>query len=917
MTFLQSVTHTLIQGGWENLRNYTLVFPMQRAALFTKTYMQQQLQESGYPHPVVLPRMLTIDQLVDDLSEMRVEDEIRAVCRLYRLYKKHFRVEGSEPISLDAFYGWGSQLLTDFSSIEMALQDTRLLVGNTAAAQVYENSELDPEMAEHLRKLMNLDCVDTGIRAFFLRLWEALPVIYEQFVDENKTVGTKGRCYRWVIDHFPELLATMENRTYVFVGFNYLLPAEHRLMELFRDAGRALFFWDYDPAFRLDDTVYQFIRQHIQEFGNAWQPETEAPHKPEITAIATMSANAQAQYVSQWLSTLREGERAAIVIADEQMLESVLYALPGDLSGKLNITKGYPLRNTHIFAEVQRYLTDAKHDRRSDEVDYVGVLERLAAHLQVPAMPLDADKAAWQDLLQVESYCQTIRVINRFAALMREQVLTDVQQLRTLRNLLRRCLESVTLPFHGEPIEQVQIIGVLETRLLDFDNILILNVEEGVVPGASTDRSFIPFDLRKAYHMQTHDEESKVYAYNFFRLLRRANSATMLFSEATGGMSKKSMSRFLMQLLLSPDYQVNKYRINESANTVAAQPLQPTHTWLSKVKADWMAGDKKKPLTLSLSPSALASYIQCPRQFYLGSVLRVQQVEGASLILSPSELGSVFHGAVMHAYEVIAGGGKPITEKTPVEPDKLRAYIADQGWVERSDMAIDAGYQEVISEYNKYHTPAIGEELYVRDAHKAENEVIRQMLRGVLQYDVDHLCGLRLLRQEAKYRREVHVEGCEVPIMLGGSIDRLDLVEQDKRDVVRVVDYKTGSFSDDKVQAKSIADLFNTYDSHYVLQTLIYSYVLEAFRGELGLQNEPIMPQLMFTQKLSADQHVQIGNVPVTDFARYRADFEAALHQKLQELLNDSTFEQCEEKICAYAFCPFHLLCGREKKEVR
>ena len=561
MKYLEYVVDDLIKGGWDKMKGYTIVFPMRRAELFVKKALSERLKDSDYLLPVILPRMTTLDDLVSDWCPLHVADEIHSVCRLYNIYTQKM----GRDLTLDAFYGWGRQLVNDFSSVDMALQDADKVINVTAAAQTLEQVELDAETREHLQELVNLKQNEDIIQNFFKKLWEHLPSIYKQFVQqqEEQNQGTKGACYKWVVNHFDELEQEIGYRTYVFVGFNYLLPAERKLMELLKNRGKARFYWDNDPSFSLDDHVYQYIRHNINILGEEANSVDGKKQVKKLSVAATVSANAQAQYVGRWLAENHHSrERTAVVIADEAMLEPVLYSLPDTLSGKVNITKGYPLKHTQIYADVVAYLTDKSNDKTATETNYAGVLLRLTDFLN-SQMPSVSKNAAWQKLLLAEAYCQTQLVINRFSSLMEEGILDDVKELKTLRNLIRRCMDTVSLPFHGEPVEEIQIIGVLETRLLDFDNVLILNVEEGVVPGNSSDSSFIPFDIRKAYGMQTHEDEARIYAYNFFRLIRRSEKVDLLFSEAAGDMSKKTMSRFIMQMLLSPDFEVTKKRITE------------------------------------------------------------------------------------------------------------------------------------------------------------------------------------------------------------------------------------------------------------------------------------------------------------------------------------------------------------------
>lgn len=861
MRLLDTVIEQLVQQGWEQLKNYTLVFPMQRGALFAKRAFMDKMRQEKMQQPVVLPRMVTIDELVMNWCDLRVEDEIRAIVRLYALYKQVTKNE--KKLSLDTFYCWGQQILNDFNAIDMACMDVHKVITHTSQAIQMDELNLDEETKHFLQSLLDIQGEEDSIRRYFHRVWEVLPELYDRYQaqQQEQQIGSKGACYRWVINHPEVWQQEAQGRTFVFIGFNYLLPAERQLMALLKEKSNTLFFWDNDASFALDPHVYQYISANMAQFGQD-VPESPSASPKTITAIATTSASAQAQYVTQWLQeNHKTGDRTAVVIADETMLESVLYALPEQVSGKVNITKGYPLRNTQVYAQVVTYLKDKQNDRLTGET-YADVLRRLERVIaaQMPVLEPDVKERVWQQVLLAEACCQTLLVIRRFITLLDEGVLTDIDELRTLRNLIRCSLEQVTLPFHGEPIEEIQIIGVLETRLLDFDNLLILNVEEGVVPRAPKDTSYIPFDIRKGYGMQTHEDESKIYAYNFFRLIRRAQHVTLLFSEAAGDMQKKSMSRFIMQMLLSSDFKVIKKRIVESAITDTIQPIQPTMQWQGTY----------------LSPSAISCYIECPRQFYIKHVLGIRQPDEETLLLQPNEIGTLVHGCIQRLYE---HSPHPLSESD---------------YADRLKEALTISYGEL----NEKRIP---------QEHEAENEAVRGMVQNILQYDAQTE-GLQLRHLEKKCYSALQVD--DRSIQIGGIIDRVDSMCEQGHEFLRIVDYKTGSYNADKMKVNTIADLFIRPEKRYLLQTLIYCWVVNR-HPEMNPNQLPIMPELLFTQKISGDPHLSIGGGVIRDFAAWAQDFEQQLTEQIRKMQSDTTFALCEPNQCSNSFCPFHLLCGR------
>lgn len=937
--FLQHTAVSLVtRFGWEKLQSLTLVFPTHRAGLVLKNELKD-LQKREHHAPVFLPEITTLSELSDTLSPLYAEDELLLVFRLYRLYKEITH----ESLTPDLFYGWGRQLLTDFNNIDKSIgtpEEVQRFFRNAVEAKQLEELDIDNEVRMRLEDLWQHGehaYDENSIRRKFTLLWQNMPDIYTRLDAEldAEQKGYEGMRMRRAVTEADTWLPRYADRTFIFIGFNYLMPVEKDLMTLLHDRNQALFYWDYADNFNANGKAYSFIRRHIADLGN----EAEVTHwtsPRQVSVVAATTVNAQAQYAGQWLREhyTAHGQSTAIVICDEQMLEPVIYALPpvtlaGDTQpAPVNITKGFPLSSTQIYAKVMAYLSDRHHDLRPDET-YPQLLDRLLEEVVSPAEKAARDSAieaperenTWQWLLIQESLYQTRRIINQFRQLLQTPVLqAEIQTLSLLRSLLRRLLSSVSLPFNGEPITDIQVMGVLETRMLDFDNLLLLNVEEGIVPRQESDLSFIPYYLRKAYSMQTREESASVYAYNFFRLLSRAGNTTLLFSDADTAMGRKTMSRFIMQMLVSPQFQITKYTLSEN-NQLTATPLinpdnNPTSLYsLLEKDTDNQLYYKTDSIQISptlrgkegvISPSALSTYIDCPRRFYLQYILGVRADDPETLIFAPNILGSFVHSAMEYIYKGICGcrDNRPHS----IAPQTLQPVLDDATLMEQ---VLDAAYTAQNNEYNKTH-PTIESTTphYIKEEHRMENTVIRSYIRRVLERDIQDAKqpGLQICLLEQKRTFPVDLGDDLGIIRIGGKIDRLDIVGT----TMRVVDYKTGSYTRKKLSADSLDKLFTDKDAHYVLQTLIYSEAV-AYTDHTD-SPLPLEPNLYFPQRKLTTPNLQttvsIEKQEVHNYTEVRDRFLPALTDKLREVVTTTSFPQVEEKECS-PLCPFLQICAR------
>ena len=911
MKFLEFVTRDLYERFGGELYRVTVVLPTRRAGVFVKDY----LAELSADVPMWTPQCTTISDFFDSLCPLKPTDEIQAVCELYKICGKG--------LSLDAFYGWGRQLITDFNNIDRSFNGMPVdnILRNAMEAHNFDVSLVDAEVKSRIEGLMRGQHAESraesdSIRKAYQVIWEQLPEIYRKL---SERLALSGAREKWVIEHFDEVWQQLSGRVFAFVGFNMLLPVERLLMEKLKERGAALIYWDYDEQFDDEEPyikVYNNVRKNIWKDGNrthvnlGGEYEKTESTKMNVELLAASSDSAQARYVYDWLlANHHEGEKTAVVICDERQLEHVVHSLPAQFADAVNITKGFPMRNTTIYAEIAEWLGNNK-----SEQDFSGTMQRLLDFIDSHAIVVDSDEGStlgdmpWQKLLNAESVYQARLVVVRFLQLLADGTLVAVTKFATLRNLLMRHLSTVSIPFHGEPITDIQIIGVLETRALDFDNILFLNVEEGVVPRMSKDNSFIPYYLRKYYGLPTNDEQTEIYAYNFFRLLRRAKRVTMMYSDAQTAEGQKTMSRFAMQMMASERFKIECFRLADRS----ALPAQPTDeekvkrlqslTQWNNYKEKLNAARAANPNLLlkgsmfnapSLSPSAINSFMTCRMKFFIRYLLDIPEPESTDNLLQNNEIGTLIHHSVQNAYEEIIGN-----PKRPQTPQAIKAFLANPLAMERAIMAA--------CKKNKVD-PA---------THPAELAVVRTHVRKLMENDI-RTTGLNILLCEEEAYYVTEIEGLKLKI--GGTIDRVDTIEEDGMMVRRIVDYKTGKYNEAKMKAGSLQQLFDpgVANMEYMRQTLIYCLAAcsDPEFSELIPRDMPFFPVLIFsTKRLSDfDPHITIGGSTVRDFYAIKDDFEKLLRELVQTILTTTEFPMtANDQTCS--LCKYRLLCGRKDK---
>ena len=952
-TFLEYVAEDLLKKYGIDLSRITLVFPNKRASLFLNEHLARMADG-----PLWSPVYTTISQLFRDRSERVVADNIKLVCDLYRIY---VQCTGTTE-TLDHFYGWGMLMLSDFDDIDKNLADATDVFRNLSNIHELDDvSYLSEEQREVLKRFFNnfSDDYNTELKNRFLQLWQNFGNIYNSFNDHLQEEGLayEGALYREVVNND---LATYDADTYIFVGFNMLQKVEQKLFTLLAKAGKAKFYWDFDRYYMegANNEAGYYIRQYLEAFPNELFNRDDEIYnnfrtEKVLRFISASTETIQGRFVGHWLQNedfVRAGRKTAVVLCDENLLQTVVHSLPSEVEN-VNITTGFPLAQSPVFSFVnalinlqtigytksaERYrlqyvravlrhpyslfLSDncteqlrtlEEHhtyypSRQEMAVDEgltlifanleEGVADVQTYHAKLVDWILSMLKTVGKrtqetdDHLMKEAIYRMYTLFNRLHDLI---VSGDLSvDLITLLRLITQLVQSTSIPFHGEPAIGLQVMGVLETRNIDFDNVLLLSCNEGNMPKGVNDASFIPYAIRKAHSLTTIDHKVAIYSYYFHRLLQRAQNITILYNNATEDGHTGEMSRFMLQMLVESGHKIERLSLQAGQMPNVLQPHAVEKT--DSIMQQLMKLDK-------LSPTAINRYLRCQLLFFYNTVAGLKESDEETDDIDNRTFGNIFHKGSQLIYEQLMDANFTVSENA------IKDFLADKSALLR---IVDRTFNEELFKVANanQHPQYNGLQLINRG-------VIISYLKKLLQMDLS-LTPFRILAMEKSVEQEVvfNVDGKSHTLTIGGYVDRLDEVEEGNGKVIRVVDYKTGRkpqtavaafediFSGDKV-TKNHAD--------YYLQTFLYAAIV---RDSLkwNKQKLPVSPALLFIQQASAEENdpvLRVGKERINDIAVYHNDFWAHLKALLSEIFNKERAFMPTKDRERCTRCPYKQVC--------
>ncbi len=953
--FIDQLVKSILPNTATGLKDHCFVFPTKRAGLFFKRSLMAQLGEKAYWGP----QIYSIAEFVQHISGKSVPDPITLSFELFQVYR-----ETGETSSFDAFYPWGQMLLRDFDEVDRYLVDARNLFQHiTDFKEIEERFALEEEQLSALKNFWGAvnGARKTDTREHFLRIWQVLFEVYSKFRARlwSQGLAYEGMIYRHLLEN-PKQYVSADFKTLIFAGFNALSKSEEMLFDFFLKEYDTQVYWDADRYY-LDQKVQEaglFVRQYYKKWKDDkqhhWIITDMAKDAKQLKIMGIPSRTGQCRLTGQLLEEMiatgtYEEEETAVILGEESLLFPMLHSLPGGVE-TINVTMGFPLRESPMFNLVSHLISLHQNRRRKEKQDQyyhrtvLGLLNNPYVNLfDWKACRAARDKIIAENLIYVdraflEAEVKEKTILSLFESTKNHHELTDqiirylsslfnhykessrerpvecefifqlVKNLRRMQdiikkygssltidtywNLLREVLLSLKLPFSGEPLRGLQLMGFLETRSLDFKNVFILSVNEGIMPRGNKQNSYIPFSLRKAFGLPTHTERDSIFAYHFYRLMQRAENVFLIYdsAESSGSIGGES-SRYIKQMLeempgFCPNFDIEQIPVSIPVKSSGEEDVSIT---IEKDKA-LMAQIHSKLLrnddTYSFSPSAILTYLSCPLKFYFKYLVRLSERDEVEEELGARTLGTVLHRTIELIYQdvqdqVVTGERIDEIRKNKVVPVHLERAL---------------------------------QESYFKDTETGKNHLMKKIVERL----VDKI--LEIDRKEAPFQiKGLEEEKYTVPFSFGkdkqmevrlkGSIDRLDEIHSNGDiPTLRVMDYKTGAIELSKRKkggpVEYIGDYFDKPKLKSGFQAMFYAYMVKQ-----ATKRAPAKAGIYPLKKINQGvQYLNQGN-DLTDL-HYEA-FEQRLQGVFEELFDPLLpIVQTEDlKQCQY--CPYRDICQR------
>lgn len=845
--FLSTLAHHILKHHSTKMECLTVVLPNKRAKVFLLEELKKGIQQNSFA-----PKIVSIEEFVQDIAGIRSADAITLLFEFYTLYLS--LTPSKEQQAFEQFSNWGKTLLHDFNEIDRYLLEPKHVFSYLKDIEAIKRWNLE---AEDKTKLIDN----------YLQFWEKMPLYYEAFYDYlvKKGIGYQGLIYREAVDNLTHFSLNNSSNHYIFAGFNALNQAEEKIFQHLLTQELATVLWDVEETFLNDP--YHDAGLFARKIKKSWPFYKNNPYQwifnefkesKNIHIMGTPKTIGQAKLAGHLIETIAAEEsleNVALVLGQEELLIPLLHSLPQSAS-KLNITMGYSGKNNPaqlLVSKLFRMHQNAfKRSATSYMFYYKDILDVLHNPLVEPfvgakslinrinqnnytfvsyAKVIELNQQPnpfflllmekWNSnpteilakitiiLLEIKQFLQTqstedkitvsflyaiFKIINKLTNFCTEH--PHINSIEGLFALYKQIIDLAEVSFEGEPLEGLQIMGVLESRVLDFDTVIITSMNEGVFPAGKSQNSFIPLDVKRELGLPTFKEKDAIYTYHFYHLLQRAKTIYLLYNTEAEGLDAGEKSRFITQLEVEkqPNHVISHQLYNavlpEKANELMLVP-----------KSDLVLQRLKIMANEGFSPSTLTTYIRNPIQFYFQRILRIRETEEVEENIAVNTLGTIIHGTLEELY-------KPF----------LNVFLT----VSIVDSLFLLVNEEVFNQFKKEYKEG--------EITKGKNllafEVAKRNVFNFLQQEKKALeqgDAIKILFLEQNFSQEIVDNRLPFPVKIRGNVDRIEL----RNGTLRIIDYKTGKVEQPSLSIQGWTGLTEDIKYDKIIQLMCYALMVQ------------------------------------------------------------------------------------------
>ncbi len=834
-TFLEETVSKIIKSNVD-ISSSTFILPSKRAGGFLLNILKKTITKTLFA-----PKIISIEEFVEELSGITIINPTELLFKSYKIYLKI--APDQEKDSFDIYSTWASTLLNDFNEIDRYLIQPKQFFNYLSSIQDINHWYLKDEKSELIEN--------------YLKFWNSLFEFYEALQTEllKDNLGYQGLVYREATKNIEHYKVKKGNDPHNFIGFNALNNSEQSIIQELLETGNTKVYWDIDSHFYNDKkhSASYFINKYISEWSYF---ENNSPEfisnnytaEKNIAVLEVQKNIGQVKYIGEKLSKLSSQELAntAIVLADENLLHPLLESLPTNITN-VNITMGVALKSfpsvvffnqllmlhqsTNEAFYFKPVLALLNHPLASKLLEDTSVIISQISNQNLTYLTLfeiaelanSKDKSVvqlmfdnWKDnssiaIDSVLKLIQKLRVIKESNAIDKvvihqlQKVFTSIENLNnsfeylnsvnTVHTLYSELIATTTIDFKGDAYNGLQIMGVLESRVLDFENVIIASVNEGVFPSGKSNNSFITYDLKQQYKLPTYTEKDAIYTYHFYRLLHRAKNITLLYNNFSDGLSTGEKSRFISQIEYErlPNHTIEKSIISPEISVIQSKlkSVDKTEEVINRIKEISKDG---------FSPSALTSYMRNPMDFYYKRILKIKEAEEVEETVAANTLGTIVHDTLEAFYE-------------PLEDKLLTIEV-----LEKMKLSVAS---EVSNQFKKSFKGG--------DYSKGKNliifEVAKRFVLNFIYFEIDELKKgneIKILQIESKLSVHLDISELDFPVKIHGKVDRVD----EFNGTLRIIDYKSGRVEQSNLNIVNWDEVTTDYKYSKIIQVLAYSLMI-------------------------------------------------------------------------------------------